>query len=316
MRTSLAAALCMTSLAASAEPILAARVNGAGIALDLVDRQFEELLRERNLNIARMNNPVKAKGMKREALNNLIRVELLWQEAKATGLVVSDAEVARAVAEVRGRFRNEETFLRRLEAIGFDEKSFREHSRKTLSSERLAQRVVERDVKVTDKDVEEFYAENPRSFKRPEQLKVRQILVALPVDPSPAKKEQARRKIDDLAARVRAGESFEALARQHSDDATRQWGGELDPFARGEKHPAFEAAAFALQPGGVAPVVETPAGLHLLKLEERTPAVTMSLADAKERIREHLKRLRGKEAIDNEVERLRAKAKVEMLTPL
>jgi parvulin-like peptidyl-prolyl isomerase len=318
VRAMLAISLGVLWIGASfGQPVLAARVNGAGITLDLLDRQFEDLLRERKLQIARMNNPAKAKSIKREALDNLIRIELLWQEAKSAGLAATDEEVDRAVAEARGRFRNHDAFVRRIESSGFSEASYREHTRKLLSGDRYAQRIVERDVRVTDKDVEEFYAINPRLFRREEQVKVRQILVIVPGDAKPAQKEQARRKIDELLARVRSGEDFEALARRNSDDATRQWGGELDPFARGQMPKPFEDAAFALEaPGAVSGIIETATGWHIVKLEQRIPAVSVPLGDARERIREYLHQTRGTEAIDKEVEKLRALGKVELLTPL
>lgn len=301
---------------AHAQMMLAARVNGVGISFERLERQYEELLRERKLHVARLRNSAQVKGLKREALEQLIRIELLWQEAKAIDSVVSEEEVERALAQVRARFPTEAAFLRRIEADGFDAASHRAHTRKLLSGERMAQRIVARDVRVSERDVEEFYAINPRLFRRDEQVRVRQILVAVAADAGPAEKEQARRKIDALLVRARAGEDFEALARQHSDDATRQWGGALDPFARAQKPTAFEEAAFGLAPGAISDVVETAAGLHIVKLEQRSAAVSVPLDDARQRIREQLETTRGKEAIDRHVEQLRALTKVELLTPL
>jgi parvulin-like peptidyl-prolyl isomerase len=305
----------LTSGAALAQPALAARVNGAGIGLELLDRQFEQLLRERKLHIARMTSPAKAKSIKKEALDNLIRVELLWHEARAAGLIAADEDVDRAVAEARARFRTHEAFLRRIELSGFGELAYREHTLKLLSGERYAQRVVERDVRIADEDIEAFYAANPRLFRRDEQLKARQILAAVPIGASPAQRFDAREKMAAIAARARTGESFDTLARSHSDHATRQWGGELDPFGRGETGKAFEDAAFALKPGEISGVVETAAGYHVIKLEERIPAASIALDAARDRVREYLQGTRGKEAIDREVEQLRAAGKVEVLTP-
>jgi parvulin-like peptidyl-prolyl isomerase len=316
VRSALAMVCALSCAAAIGQPVLAARVNGEGITFERLDGEFEDLLRERRLNIARLNNPGKAKELKREALNRLVRIELLWQEARAAGIVATDEEVNRAIAEARGRFRTQEAFVARIERSGFNEASYRMQTRKLLSGERYAQRIVDRDVRLTDADIEEFYALNPRLFRRDEQLKVRQILVAVPGQASPAQKEQARRKIDELLARARAGEEFETLARQHSDDATRQWGGELDPFGRGQMPKPFEDAAFALAPGAISEVVETASGWHVIKLEQRSAAVSVPLRDARERIREYLHRTRGQEAIDKEVEQLRALRKVELLTPM
>jgi parvulin-like peptidyl-prolyl isomerase len=147
-------------------------------------------------------------------------------------------------------------------------------------------------------------------------VKVRHILAAVSKDATAEQRDQARRKILDLAARARAGESFDALARNHSDDATRQWGGELDAFARGHMAKSFEDAAFALRPGEISGVVETASGFHLIRLEQRSPAVSVPIEQATEKIREYLRGTRGREAIDREVEQLRAGGKVEVLTPL
>jgi parvulin-like peptidyl-prolyl isomerase len=317
VRGLLAASLCVAFAGVSHGQIsAAARVNGEAITFERLDRQYEDLLRERRLHMARLQNPEKAKAMKREALESLIRIELMWQKAKATGVVASDEEVDRTIAEVRGRYRSETAFVAGIESSGFSERSYRVHTRKLLSGDRYAQRVVERDVQVTDKDIQAFYDINPRLFRRGEQVKVRQILIVVPGDAKPEQKAQARRRIDELLARARAGESFEALARQQSDDPTRQWGGVLDPFGRGERPQALEDAAFALAPGAISEVVETPAGWHILQLEERMAAASVPLDAARERIREYLHQSRGQEAIAKEVEQLRALAKVELLTPL
>jgi parvulin-like peptidyl-prolyl isomerase len=331
---------------AQAQGMLAARVNGVGITLELLDRQFEDLLRERNIHIARMQNPARAKELKREALDRLIRIELLWQEARRVGMAASDDEVDRALAETRGRFRSPDQFDRRIVLSGYTASTFREHTRKLLSGDRYAQTVVEREVRVETADVEAFYRANPGLFKRKEQVKVRQILIAAPASASaPASgsasgsasaspsvsttastgpdvagaesaRVRARRQIEALRARIQAGESIDALARQYSDDVTRQWGGEMDPFGRGEQAPEIEAAAFALAPGAVSEVIDSPAGLRILQLEQHVPAVTLTVAEVDEPVRQHLRNTRGKEALDREVERLRTTGKVDVLTPL
>jgi parvulin-like peptidyl-prolyl isomerase len=312
----LAAAAGESLRPARAQILPAARVNGVPIPAERVDRQYEELLRERRIHLARMNNPAQAKSIKREALDQLIRVELLHQEGSANGIAVSDAELDRVLTEFRAGFRNPEAYRRRIETLGYDEPGWRAQLRKTLVGDRYAERIVEREVKVSDEDIAGFYELNARLFKRDEQLRARHILVAVPPNASAEAREEARRKIEGLATRVRAGESFDELARWHSDDPTRQWGGELDAFGRGAMPRPFEEAAFALKPGEVSAPVATPKGWHLIKLEERLAASTVPLEAARERIRGHLRTTRGKEAIEREVEQLRALGKVEVLMPL
>lgn len=315
---SIALAVMLAGVAAPAvaEQVVA-RVNKTPITLGTLDRELEALLRERGLHMARLNNPAALKGMRREALDRLVRNELLYQEARTRGLAASDADVARSVAETKKQLRTDSAFDRYLIRMGLDEAAYRDHVRRMLSGDRMAQRIVERDVKVNDDDVQAFYNANPRLFRREEQVKVRQILLRVEKGATAERKAEQRARLEALAARVKDGESMEALAREHTDDATRQWGGELDPFARNQQPRPIEDAAFALtKPGDLSPVFETERGWHLLQLVEHIDAREVALVAVRERIRSHLVESRGRDAIDAAVEKLRAAAKVDVLSSL
>jgi parvulin-like peptidyl-prolyl isomerase len=293
-----------------------ARVNGVPIVLEQLDRENENVLKERRLHTARMTDPNKFRVLRQEALDRLVKLELLWQEARAQGLAVSDKDVEASVSMARKDARNEAGFDRLLMRLGLTEAQYREHVRKMLSGDRLAERIVAREVKVTDEDLQGFYDLNPRLFKQEEQVKPRLILLRVAPNASDADKAAQRDKLLALAERIRNGESMDALARQHSDDATRQWGGEMDAFARGGADRALEDAAFALKEGELSPPVWTAAGWNLLKLEQRTPAKVVGLETVRDQIRQHLMRTRSKDAIDKAVADLREKAKIEVLASM
>ena len=109
----------------------------------------------------------------------------------------------------------------------------------------------------------------------PSQVRARHILLR-PAGATPADTAASRAEIEALAARVAAGESFEALARQYSQDpGSAPQGGDLGVFGPGRMVPTFEQAAFALQnPGDVSPPVQTQFGIHLIQLAERVPRPT------------------------------------------
>lgn len=294
----------------------AAKVNGVAISSERLEAGFQELLRERKINAARMQNPERFKALKREALDTLIDQELAWQAAEKAKVTATPREVDDALAETRKAFRSEQAFRERVAADGFSEETYREQVRKVLSGRKYLDQVAKRSVKVTEAEIEAFYKENPDKFDRPEMLRARHILVAVSRDASAEQRNAARAKIEGVLKEARAGKNFDQLARENSDDPTRQWGGALDPIRRGQLVKEFEDAAFSLQPGQISAVVQTPIGFHIIKLEERMPAATMPLDQARDRIRAHIEASKREQAVRQELEFLRADARIEILAPL
>lgn len=134
----------------------------------------------------------------------------------------------------------------------------------------LAEKTVQKDIQVTDAEYAEW-------------IKARHILVMFPTDETDqAKKEEAAKaKIDEIAAKVKAGEDFAKLADEFSQDPGNNMnnvkqGGDLGWFSRGRMVQEFENAAFELKAGEVSEPVKTTYGYHIIKLEklgkDATPA--------------------------------------------
>jgi hypothetical protein len=118
------------------------------------------------------------------------------------------------------------------------------------------------------------------------EIRARHILLRAAADASPAQRDSVRRAADALRARAAAGEDFASLATQHSEDpGSASRGGDLDYFGRGRMVAQFEEAAFALQPGQISPVVESPFGYHIIKLEDRRQ---QQIGDQREEFRQFL----------------------------
>src|SRR5690606_14114200 len=121
--------------------------------------------------------------------------------------------------------------------------------------------------------VREFYDRNPHRYKQPERIRARHVLVRVPPSATEAEEAEARGRIEAALARIRGGEDFEAVARDVSEDpGSKDQGGDLGFFARGQMVPPFEEAAFALEPGQTSEIVRTDFGFHVIRLEERKPA--------------------------------------------
>lgn len=235
----------LASPQAQAQEILVARVNGTGIPQERLERGFEEDLRQRQMHLLQIRNPERLKAMRRVVLDNLIEQELFWQEAQKSGTVATADEVEAAYAATKAKFKTAAAFVQRITIEGFTPETYRELVRRQVSASKYIGGVAAKAAAVTDAEVHRYYVDNPDKFHRPEQVSVRHIVVNVAKGSSEAERAQKRARIEAILKQVRAGEDFEQLARLHSEAPTKQWGGEMDPFGRGQTAKALEDAAFS-----------------------------------------------------------------------
>jgi peptidyl-prolyl cis-trans isomerase D len=151
-------------------------------------------------------------------------------------------------------------------------------------------------VPVREVDIQDYYGDNQKTlFTHPEEVRVRHILIAAGKDATPAEQATAKRKAEKLLDEIRHGADFAKLARADSDDpGSKDNGGDLGFFPRGQMIKPFEDAAFALKPGQTV-MVQSPFGYHLIQLEARKPAYLETLAEARPAIVAALKQKSGSE---------------------
>ena len=125
-------------------------------------------------------------------------------------------------------------------------------------------------IKVTPAEVNEYFATYPVD-SLPEistQFEVSEIVIEPTI--TEAERDRVRGELAELRERVLKGDNFSMLARLYSlDPGSAPKGGELGFFGRGRMVAEFEAAAFALKPGEVSPIIETEYGFHIIQLIER-----------------------------------------------
>ncbi|HEX7061343.1 MAG TPA: SurA N-terminal domain-containing protein [Woeseiaceae bacterium] len=140
-------------------------------------------------------------------------------------------------------------------------------------------------VELTDEQVEQYYSQVSDRYQQDEQRKARHILVAFGDD-----KEAAREEATAVAERARAGEPFEDLAREHSDDTgTAEQGGDLGLVLKSQMPGPLGDAIFAAQKGEIVGPVESEFGFHIVRVDDVQPGGPLPLADVRGEIERELR---------------------------
>ena len=132
----------------------------------------------------------------------------------------------------------------------------------------------------TDEELKRYYRRNLDQFEILEQVKAAHILLSVPKDADSITVQKRRDLADKVLKQLQDGADFAQLAKTYSDDKSNAAnGGELGSFGRGVMVKEFEDAAFALRPGQLSGIVQTPFGFHIIKVEEYTEPGVKSLVD-------------------------------------
>ena len=209
--------------------------------------------------------------LKRQVVEALIEERVILTYARESGGKVDDAELDRAVQTVAAQNQLTVAQLReRLSAEGIDLVRFRANLRDQLLVERTREREVYQRIRITDSDVEDYLERQRRAAAADAPLNLAQILISVPEGASEAVVAERRRVAEAALARVRAGEPFEAVARQVSEDAQREKGGEIGVRPASRLPDLFVEATRALKVGEVTPaLVRSGAAFHVLKVLAR-----------------------------------------------
>jgi peptidyl-prolyl cis-trans isomerase C len=316
--TLLLAASLSTGWAAPAQPTgaesneVAAKVNGVPITATELNRSF---LTQVQVPYASVQEDPRAKQVLRQILDNLIDRELLLQEAKTLKMSVPPQQLDAELQKIVQRFPSQEAFEQALTAQNFTLDSVK----KDMEGQMLRQQLVKKEIldktTVSTNDVQSFYEKNKEKYAEEEQVRARHILIKVPQEASATDDANLKKKAGDVLKRAKKGEDFAALAKEFSEDGSRTDGGDLGFFGRGQMVGAFEEVAFTLKPGQVSDLVRTQFGYHIIKVDERKPAKSLSYEEAKEQVKEDITREQTLSRYQEYMAALRSKASIEVLMP-
>lgn len=245
--------------------------------------------------------------LKKIILDSLIEKELLLQESRAKGIQIDPAAIEAEIDDIKNDFQGAEGFEQRIEEMGYSLDFLRNEIRSNMTIEALIEQELASKVDVSDEEIQSFYDTKTEDFRIPERIRARHILIG--------KEPGDRKKIEDIRVSIIEGADFEKLAKEHSDCPSKQRGGDLGYFSRGQMVEAFEDAAFALEIGEVSDVVETRFGYHIIQLEDRQAEETKPIEAVRDTIEKEIRRQAVADRLQPYIESLKQKYTVEIMLP-
>ena len=216
-------------------------------------------------------------------------------EAAAVGV---DAQAARrAVDEISGRYADADEFAADIARYGLDLALLERAIERELTVAAVLDRVAAPDAEASATEVEIFYLVHCHRFQRTEQRTLRHILVTINDALPDNRRAAALARIEAIRARLdKSPRRFAEQAYKHSECPTAMNGGDLGAVKPGDLYPEIEAAAFALSPGELSAVVESPLGFHVLQCVAIEGGGVLPLSAVEDRIRASINETRRQAA--------------------
>ncbi|WP_379153141.1 peptidylprolyl isomerase [Paenibacillus sp. sgz5001063] len=228
-------------------------------------------------------------------LENLITTTLVDQEAKKANITVTDADITNEIEDLKTQFGGEEALNSALQQSSMT----LDDLKKQMPLQVKIRKLVEPKVTVTDDEISKYFEDNKATFNQEEQVRASHILVKT--------KEEA----DAILKQLKDGADFAALAKEKSaDTGSKDKGGDLDFFKKGDMVAEFADAAFKLKVGETSGAVKTEYGYHIIKVTDRKEAHVYTLAEKKEEITKTLKAQKVSEMSSTWLADLKAGAKI------
>ncbi len=217
--------------------------------------------------------------------------------SEAAQVVLPESSLAQALSEIRSRYTSEDEFLSDLENSGMDQSALIDAVERDLKFDAVLDRVASRIVDVGEADIEIFYLMHRERFRRPENRTLRHILVTINETLKGNDRASARRRIDNVRARLlKSPHRFAELAMKYSECTTAMNGGMLGAVEKGQLYPELDRTAFTMQAGELSRVVESPMGFHVINCVSIESESEQPLSLVREKIRTYLIESRRKSA--------------------
>jgi parvulin-like peptidyl-prolyl isomerase len=292
------------------------KVNGEIITkTDLEQRQILAL-RQKNPNLRPESDAELQRALAEvtpQVIVDAVDELLIVQRGKELGFTMSTDQFNSIVENIKkeNKIESDEALQAALKQEGMTMADLRKQLERTSLVQRVQQQEVMSKLQVTDTEMKTYYDGHTTEFATVPQVTLREILVAVPVDPqgiNVGKDDAAKAKAEEARAKIVAGEPFPRLAADYSDSGSKANGGLVGPLAKSDLSEELQKAISGLKTGDVTPVLRTARGYQVLKIEALQDTHTKPFEDAKSEIADKIANNKRKVEFDKFLDKLRTEA--------
>ena len=266
-------------------------VNGEPLSLEEFDNEFRLM----SIHYSAVTEG-EMRAIKRRLFEQVINRRLLVQEARKTGLKLTQEEVEETFRDALKDA--PEDFLNILKVQGVSAQAWK----RKLLQERLARKLVDQDVnrlvQVTPAEVEDYYWSHLTDYWKPERIRVRHLVVQ--------KKTDLQKALDGL----KKGEDFSRIASTFSVGPEKSLGGDWGFMDLDRISPEYQKAFAGLKPGEISKPLKDNFGYHLFQFLERRSRRMQSFGEVKNEIRDSLLKEEQDQRFDQWMASLKKKAAI------
>jgi peptidyl-prolyl cis-trans isomerase SurA len=219
-------------------------------------------------------------------LNHLVDEKLIDSEVKRRGMEVTIERVEQEIRNIaKGNNISRSQLQDALKAKGVSISQYQDFIKTSLERQGLIEKEVTSKIRISDEDISTYYL----AKKGTGGAQIFEYTLAhIVFSPKTGGDDGALKRAQAVEEKLKAGQSFDKLAEQFSEDPNFTKGGLLGTFKAGEMLKEFEVAVKKMSPGEVSPVLKTSNGFHLIKIVKRTLISDPKLDEQREDIRRQL----------------------------
>jgi len=224
----------------------------------------------------------KVNQVRREFLIKVMDDKLILGQAKRKQVIVKDSEVDEMMSEVRNKFPTREAFLRGIEDQGLTEKKLWNRFYDQLMMQKLVNFEVKSKVSVSPGEVNDYYKVHSQEFVQGDRVNVQHILIRTFTHSDP----EAKLLTESLVAKIKAGKSFEELAKLYSEGSEAKEGGQMGWVEKGQLFGEIDEKIFSLEIGEATEPIRSSLGYHIFKVLERKQFSIKPISDVRGQIQD------------------------------